>query len=227
MPTVLITGANRGIGLEFAKQYAAAGWTVHATARDPAKAKALKAIKGVAVHKLDIGDMVSIAAFARSMKRLPVDVLINNAGVGGSVDRCHLGKIDYADFLETVRINGIAPLMLTEAVLDNLALGKRKALIFISSRAGSIGNTAKGGRYNYRVSKSTLNMVVRLLSFDLAPRGIVTCAVHPGWVRTDMGGDGAPIDAARSVTGLRDVIDRLEHHDNGHFINYDGRELPW
>jgi len=153
--------------------------------------------------------------------------LINNAGVGGSVDRCHLGKIDYADFLETVRLNGIAPLMVTEALLDNMMLGKRKAIVFISSRAGSIGNTSRGGRYNYRVSKATLNMVVRLLSFDLAARGIVTCAVHPGWVRTDMGGDGAPIDAVRSVTGLRDLIARLEHHDNGHFINYDGRELPW
>jgi len=227
MPTVLITGANRGIGLEFARQYSAAGWKVHAAARRPAAAADLARIDGkVSVHQLDITEPAQIAALAEELKDEPIDLLINNAGVGAQ-GKAELGEIDYDQWLSALNTNTLAPLRLTEAFLDHVTASKHKLIVFLSSRAGSITNNIAGGRYPYRSSKAALNMVVRSLAIDLAKQGVITVALHPGWVRTDMGGDRAPLDAFTSVQHMRTLIDRLEPHYNGHFLNYDGADLTW
>lgn len=227
MPTVLITGANRGIGLEFARQYSAAGWVVHAAARRPEAAEELARIDGkVSVHTLDITKPDQIQALSGTLDGTPIDLLINNAGVGMAA-QSELGEIDYDGWLQTLAINAVAPLRLTEAFIDNIAASDQKLIAFMSSRAGSITNNIAGGRYPYRTSKAALNMVVRSLAIDLIPKGVITVALHPGWVRTDMGGDRAPLDPFTSVQHMRALIDRLEPHYNGHFLNYDGADLSW
>lgn len=227
MPKVLITGANRGIGLEFARQYSAAGWEVHAAARRPEAAKELARIDGkVTVHTLDITRPDHVKAVATALGDAPLDLLINNAGIGAH-GKSELGEIDYDGWLETMRVNALAPLRLTEALMGNVAASNHGRIVFLSSRAGSITNNIAGGRYLYRPSKAALNMVVRSLAIDLAKQRIITVALHPGWVRTDMGGDRAPLDAYTSVQYMRTLIDRLEPHYNGHFLNYDGADLTW
>lgn len=227
MPTVLITGANRGLGLEFARQYGAAGWTVHAAARNPDAAEDLASIDGrVDAHRLDVLDPGQIAALAKTLAGEEIDLLINNAGVGAPTGT-ELGEVDYEAWQRVLEINALAPLRVAEAFIDNVARSRRKQIAFLSSRAGSITNNIAGGRYIYRSSKAALNAVVRSLALDLRQHGCIVVALHPGWVRTDMGGDAAPLAPKDSVTAMRDLLDRLEPHDNGHFINYDGRELEW
>ena len=226
MPTLLITGANRGIGLEFARQYAADGWTVHATARDPGAATELTALGGVEVHALDIGDGAAVDALADTIKDVRLDLLINNAGVSG-VENAALGEIDYDGWLEVLRINAISPLRVTEAFLPHLERAATRLIVFLSSRAGSITNNVAGSRYLYRSSKAALNAAIRSLAIDLLPRGFKCIAVHPGWVQTDMGGRAAPLAPADSIARMRALFTRIEPHDTGHFINYDGRELTW
>lgn len=226
MPTLLITGANRGIGLEFARQYAANGWTVHATARDTSRAAELNALDGVETHALDIGDAAAIATLAETLKDVRLDLLINNAGVSG-VENATLGEIDYDGWLEILRINAIAPLRVTEAFLPHLDRAATRVIVFLSSRAGSITNNIAGSRYLYRSSKAALNAVIRSLAIDLQPRGFKCIAVHPGWVQTDMGGHAAPLAPEDSVARMRELFGRIEPHDTGHFLNYDGRELTW
>lgn len=227
MPTVVITGAGRGIGLEFARQYAAEGWRVHAAARDPTAAKQLAAVDGqVDVHRLDVLDRKQVDGLAAALEDEAVDLLINNAGAGGRM-HAELGEIDYAAWEEVLRVNTLAPLRVAEAFIDHVARSERKIMAFMSSRAGSITNNIQGGRYIYRSSKAALNMVVRSLAIDLMPKGIICVALHPGWVRTDMGGPEAPLDAKTSVDHLRRLIERLEHHYSGHFLNYDGADLTW
>lgn len=226
MPTVLITGANRGIGLEFARQYAAEGWTVHGSARDPENATALNGIGGVTVHRLDVGNAAQIAAVAEALADAKIDLLINNAGVSGA-ENAALGEIDYDTWLEVLRINALAPLRVTEAFLPRMAHAPTGLIVFMSSRAGSITSNIAGSRYPYRTSKAALNAVVRSLALDLLPRGINCIAMHPGWARTDMGGAVAPLDPEESVRCMRELFRRVEPHDTGHFFNYDGRELDW
>jgi NAD(P)-dependent dehydrogenase (short-subunit alcohol dehydrogenase family) len=227
MPTVLITGANRGLGLEMARQYAGAGWRVVAACRRPAEAKALGTIGGnVAVEALDVEDEASVSALARKFAGETIDLLVNNAGIGAA-GRTAFGDIDYADWARLFRVNAMAPLRVAMAFVEPVARSPRRTMLFISTRAGSIHDNLYGGRYLYRSSKAALNMVVKSLAIDLAPRRIVCTAVHPGWVRTDMGGAEAPIDAATAIAALRALVDRLEPHDSGRFLNYDGRELRW
>jgi NAD(P)-dependent dehydrogenase (short-subunit alcohol dehydrogenase family) len=226
MPTVLITGANRGIGLEFARQYAAEGWTVHGTARDPENATDLNGIGGATVHRLNVGDAAQIAAVAETLAESEINLLINNAGVSG-VENAALGEIDYDAWLEVLRINALAPLRVTEAFLPHVTRAPAGLIVFMSSRAGSITNNVAGSRYPYRSSKAALNAVVRSLALDLLPRGINCIAMHPGWAHTDMGGVAAPLDPAESVRCMRDLFRRVEPHDTGHFFNYDGRDLAW
>jgi NAD(P)-dependent dehydrogenase (short-subunit alcohol dehydrogenase family) len=226
MPTVLITGANRGVGLEFARQYADAGWRVIATCRDPELARALKALEGdVRRHALDVADDSQIAALARTLADEPIDLLINNAGTGGPHDT--FGDSDAAAWLKVLRVNAIAPLHMAERFLANLERGQRKLIVNITSKMGSIGENAGGGSYIYRTSKAALNMVTRTMANDLRPRGIIVIAVSPGWVKTDMGGVNALITAGESVGEMRAKIDILTLADSGHFFNYDGRALPW
>ncbi len=226
MPTVMITGANRGLGLEFAREYAAEGWTVIATCRDPASASELKAAgKAVEVHGLDVADFPAIGRLAQTLKGRPIDVLVNNAGVMGSERR--LGELDGERWLATLRVNAVAPLLVAQAFLFNLKAGAGKKAVFITSLMGSIADNTSGGYYDYRSSKAALNAAVKSFAIDTASEGITAVVLHPGWVKTDMGGANAPIERAASVGGMRKVIARLKPSDSGHFFNFDGKELPW
>ncbi len=226
MPTTLITGANRGIGLTFTRSFAKDGWSVHACCRNPDKAKELKAVKGsVAVHRLDVTDGLQVASLARELSDTPIDILINNAGRYGP--RKGFGETDYDDWLEVLKINTLAPMRLVERFVEHVARSDRKLIVNLSSTLGSIANNNSGGSYIYRSSKAALNMVIKGLSVDLEPRGITIVAFHPGWVRTDMGGPEATVDPEVSVAGMRKVIDRFGPQDSGGFFSYDGSHLPW
>jgi NAD(P)-dependent dehydrogenase (short-subunit alcohol dehydrogenase family) len=226
MPTVLVTGANRGLGLEFVRQYATDGWRVHACCRAPQKAGELKEVAGdVTVHPLDVADTASVAALARALHGESIDVLVNNAGVYGR--RQSLGRIDYDEWLDVLRTDTLAPVALTEALLPNLERGEGKRVALITSQMGSIADNTSGGVYAYRSAKAALNAAGRSLAVDLKPGGIIVLLLHPGWVRTDMGGSGGKIDAAESVAALRDGIADAKPAHSGRFFRYDGREIPW
>ncbi len=231
MATILITGANRGLGLEFATQYAGAGWRVHATCRDPDAADALNALARaapaeVAVHRLDVADRAHARTLAAALAGEPIDVLLNNAGVSGGRHRV-FGKTDYAQWERTLGVNVLGPMRVAEAFADRVAASARRLIVCVSSRMGSIAANVDGGSYVYRSSKAALNAVVKSLAADLGDRGITVVAIHPGWVRTDMGGAHASLSPAISVGALRSMIDRLAPADNGTFLNYDGVEIPW
>jgi NAD(P)-dependent dehydrogenase (short-subunit alcohol dehydrogenase family) len=226
VPTTLITGANRGIGLEFARAFAREGWRVHGCCRHPEKAKALKAIEGeVICHRMDVTDGLQVAGVARGLADEPIDLLLNNAGV--LEDRADFGETPFGEWQEVLRVNTIAPLRLAERFVEHVAASDRKLIVNISSKMGSIASNTSGGSYVYRSSKAALNMVSKGLSVDLAPRGIIVVAFHPGWAQTDMGGPGATLPAEESVAAMGSVIANLGPEDSGRFLNYDGRELPW
>jgi NAD(P)-dependent dehydrogenase (short-subunit alcohol dehydrogenase family) len=227
VPTVLVTGANRGLGLEFVRQYAAEGWRVLAACRDPKGAAALRKIKGdVAIYRLDVTKPKEIAALARALEGAPIDVLINNAGINPSDDDAP-GHVDYDAWEETLSVNTIAPFRVTEALLPNLLAGAQKLVVAITSGLGSIEGNTDGGLYGYRSSKAALNMVMRGLAADLRDRGVTVVVLSPGWVRTDMGGRGAPLGVKESIGGMRSVIARLKRSDSGRFFNYEGNRIPW
>ena len=223
MSTVLITGAARGLGLDFVKQYAARGWRVHACAREP---DALKGIAGdVQAHRLEVTDYAAVAALARTLSGEAIDVLINTAGIAGR-EATVLGSIDPVVWRQTFELNTLAPLMIAAAFVEHVARSQGRKLIAISSRLGSIG-LADSGRYAYRASKAALNMEWKGLSKDLAGKGVICVVLHPGWVQTDMGGTAATLTIEQSVPAMVKVIDGLKPADSGRFLNYDGAELPW
>ena len=223
MSTILITGAARGLGLEFTRQFAAKGWRIHACARKP---EALKGVKGdIHPHKLEVTDHKAVKALAQELADEAIDVLICNAGVAGR-DAGTLGQIDAAAWRETFEVNTLAPLVMAEAFVPHVARSKDKKLVAITSVLGSITNN-NGGMYAYRASKTALNMEWRSLSLDTANKGLICVALHPGWVQTDMGGSGAPLTIAQSVPSMVKVIDGLKPSDNGRYLQYDGTELPW
>ena len=227
MPTVLITGANRGLGLEYARQYAADGWRVIATCRDPESATELTSLEGqVDIHALDIGDHGQIQSLAKSLRKEVIDLLLNNAGVYGPRPS-KLGGIEYDAWEDVMRINAMSPLKVCESFRTHIAASDFKKIAVMSSKMGSMGDNGSGASYVYRSSKAALNAVMKSLSVDLAARGISVVILHPGWVRTDMGGPGGLIDAHESVSGLRRVIEGLSLENSGRFYNYDGREIPW
>lgn len=227
MPTILITGAGRGLGLEFSRQYAADGWKVIATCRDPAAAKDLKEMEGdVHIHPLDVTDHSAVDTLARKLRREAIDVLLNNAGVHGPRPS-RLGGIGYDAWPGLFEINAMAPLKVCESFIDHVVAGDLKIMAAISSRMGSLVDNNSGGSFIYRSSKAALNAVMKSVSVDLAGRGITTIVLHPGWVRTDMGGPSALIGADESVSGLRQVIAGLKPSDNGKFFNHEGAEIPW
>lgn len=225
MPTVLITGANRGIGREFARQYTADGWRVIATCRDPAGSDLASEINQV-VHPLDVTDAASVAALAEALSGEAIDLLINNAGTYGPRDSA-LGRIDYDAWEEVMRINVLAPIRVAEALAGAVARSAQRRMVFISSKMGSIDDNTGGGQYIYRSSKTALNMAVRSLSIDLSGKGITCLLFHPGWVKTDMGGPSAAIAPDASVSGMCGVIASATTGDNGRFFNYDGTEIAW
>jgi len=224
MPTVLITGANRGIGLELARQYAADGWDVIATARDPKDASELKKLK-VRVEALEVTDQKQVKALARKLKDEDIDVLINNAGMLTGYEA--FGKTDTQSWLKTLHVNTVAPLQIAEAFLEHVARSDQKKIVSITSGMGSIGRGPEGGAYAYRSSKAGLNMVMATAANDLKSRKVVVAVISPGWVKTDMGGPSAAITPKTSAEGIRKVIAKLRPKTSGHFFNYSGEDIPW
>jgi NAD(P)-dependent dehydrogenase (short-subunit alcohol dehydrogenase family) len=219
MPAVLITGANRGIGLEFARQYAADGWGVIATARQ--SSPELDAL-GVRVEPLELAHLDSVAAFSERIDR-PLDLLIANAGTYGpkEVENAEAAR----EWNDTLVVNAIAPYLLARSVLPAIEESRGK-LIAISSKMGSIDDNSSGGYLAYRTSKTALNSAWRNLALDVRGSGVVAAVLHPGWVRTRMGGSSAPLEPERSVSGMRRVIERLSP-DSGGFFSYDGSTIAW
>jgi len=226
MPTALITGCNRGIGLEFVRQYAADGWRVLATCRNPRAAKELAAIAGdVKIHALDVADDYQVKALAKTLADIPIDLLINNAGVGGPEDE--FGKTPANDWLEVLRVNTIAPMHVVEQFIGSLEAGQRRVIVNITSKMGSIADNTTGGSYIYRTSKAALNMVAKGLAQDLKGKRMIVVVFHPGWVKTDMGGPRALVPPKASVAGMRAKIAALTPADSGKFFNSDGQPIPW
>lgn len=222
-PIVLITGANRGLGLEFARQYAAAGWTVIGTARRPAQADELRALN-VEILALDVMDEDSIAALAAVLEGRAIDMLINNAGIFPRVSE--ISKVDANDYRQTLMVNTLGPALVTQALLPNLRQGKRQRIVNITSQLGSIERNS-GGFYGYRESKAALNMFTKTLAAELGPEGFICLAIHPGWVRTDMGGQNANLSPEESVSAMRVVIDNVTADDNGTYRGYSGDPVAW
>ena len=232
MNTVLITGANRGIGLEFARQYAADGWQVMACCRQPQQAEELGRLAAqykdrFDIHQLDVRALAEIDQLSHKLQDMPIDILINNAGVYPHAKNGEFGHISYDDWMEAFRVNTFAPLKMAEALVEQVTRSQLKIIATITSKMGSIADNQRGGSYIYRSSKTAVNMVVKNLAIDLQPRGIVTVLLHPGWVQTDMGGQGALISTKQSVSGMKNVLGSLTHSDTGQFIAYDGQHIPW
>lgn len=227
MASVLVTGANRGLGLEFVKQYLAAGERVYAAARAPGPELSSLARQEprLSLHTLDLAGLASIDALAQELSGIAIDVLINNAGsFGGEAQR--LGHIDYGAFVDTLQVNTLAPLRMAEAFVEHVARSERKLIAAVTSGMGSIADTS-GGYYAYRASKAALNMSYRNLALDLRARGVTVCVVNPGWVQTDMGGAQAPTTPEVSIAGMRRVFDKLTLAQSGSFMDYRGGTLPW
>lgn len=229
MNTVLITGANRGLGLEFCRHYLRKGWKVIATCRNPNKANSLIDLaesSSLDIHALDVQDEPSILRFAEQLSDHSIDLLINNAGVyGGSPQG--IENIEKETWLTTLSVNTIAPFMLTRALLPLLRKGQQSKVAFLTSKMGSMEDNGSGRAYIYRSSKAALNAVIKSFSIDLAAEGIAVVALHPGWVRTDMGGPNGLISVEESINGLANVIDSLNATNSGRFLDYQGNEIPW
>lgn len=228
---VLVTGANRGIGLELTRQYLADGAEVIAACRNPERAPALNELADQAggrlmVQPLEVTNPAHIANLRAVVGSGPLDILFNNAGVYGQRNG-GFGRTDAGIWIETFRINVIAPMQIMEALVDAVAASRRRLIVNMTSKMGSMADNSSGGSYVYRSSKAALNAVTRSAAIDLMQRDIIVVAMHPGWVRTDMGGPDAQISPAESVTGIRRVLDRLTIADSGRFYGYDGKEIPW
>lgn len=231
MTTVLITGANRGLGLEFCRQYAAAGWEVLACCRKPESALELQALAGhfdgIEIFALDVADFNRIDALSGELTDRSIDVLLNNAGIYGDSREHGFGNLDYGAWAETLRVNLQAPVKMTEAFLAQVSRSDRKLVVAISSLMGSIADNGSGGSLLYRSSKAGLNAAMKSLALTLETRAIGVLIFHPGWVKTDMGGANALIEAGESIAGMRDIIERFTLQQSGSFIKYDGTPLPW
>lgn len=228
--TLMITGANRGIGLELCAQFAGDGWRVIACCRNPETADALQSLAerhaGVEIHALEVTDYDQLGALARQLDGRPIDILLCNAGIYGPRGM-GFGEVDPAAWREVLEVNTIAPLMLVQAFVDNLALSRQKLAAVISSKVGSIADNSSGGGYLYRSSKTAVNQVVKSLSIDLAGRDIAVISLHPGWVRTDMGGPDAEISTGESAAGLKAILQSAGRAQSGQFLEYDGEPIPW
>jgi NAD(P)-dependent dehydrogenase (short-subunit alcohol dehydrogenase family) len=221
---VLVTGANRGLGLEFARQYKEAGWQVIGTARKPDAATELQGLD-VTVVQLDVTDANSIARMAMDLDGQPIDLLINNAGVLSMQDT--LPQTDIEAVVWALNVNTLGPMRVSQALLPNLSKGKGKTIVSISSGLGSIERNGGGRFYGYRESKAALNMFTRSLAAELRDEGFIVIVMDPGWVQTDMGGPNATLTPEQSIRGVRAVIDGLAAEDTGTFRKHDGETVPW
>jgi NAD(P)-dependent dehydrogenase (short-subunit alcohol dehydrogenase family) len=224
MPKLLVTGAGRGIGLEFARQYAAEGWSVVATCRNEEAAAQLRLLPGnIGVEFLDMRDHRALVGFGERLGSGPLDLFIANAGItrpdGFSAE-------DAKGWLEVLDVNCVAPTFLARALAPQV-ISARGKMIAITSQMGSIADNGSGGWNAYRASKAALNAAWRSMAVEMTSKPVSIAMLHPGWVKTDMGGGGATLTVERSVTAMRRVIDGLTHRDKGVFLNQDGETLPW
>jgi NAD(P)-dependent dehydrogenase (short-subunit alcohol dehydrogenase family) len=236
MATVLITGANRGLGLEFAKQFATGGWQTLATARKLESAEELKKLaarhSSLSLHALDVADEKSIQNLADALKGKPIDLLLHNSGIYPRKG-LKIGEIDYESWRETLETNLFGVMRLTEALLGNVEASERKQIAAISTGLASLrgvegGSVAQAGTlYQYRTSKTALNMALSILAKELEPRGISVAIIDPGWVKTDMGGPHAQLTPEQSIAGIRKVLARNPKEITGKFLGYDGGARPW
>jgi len=222
--TVLITGANRGLGLEFARQFKARGYDVIGTARKPEEAQELHKL-GARVEQLDVADDGSARALSQRLAGQPIDILINNAGIIGSSSNS-INDLNFNKMVNTYQINALGPMRVTQALYENLRHGKGRKVVNITSMMGSV-SMSFGGAYDYRASKAALNMLTNTLAKELGKDGFICVVFHPGWVQTDMGGSSAPVTPGESIGGMIKVIDGLNKESNGKFFDYTGKELPW
>ncbi len=220
MQNVLVTGANRGIGLEICRQLKAQGHQIIAVCRN--SSAGLNALGINVIEQTDVADQASVQNLARQLKGQRLDVLINNAGV---LSRNALGEIDYATVMQQYQVNAMAPLMVTEALLDNLSEGSKVAIV--TSRMGSMADNDSGGHYGYRMSKAAVNMAGTSLAVDLKPRGVAVGLLHPGYVKTDMTGHQGFVDTEQSAQGLLARIEELNLENSGTFWHAEGEKLPW
>nr|VFK51756.1 MAG: Short-chain dehydrogenase [Candidatus Kentron sp. TC] len=237
MPTILITGTNRGIGLELTRQYAENGWAVLACCRAPESANELNELAtrfsnesdaGVHIHPLDVTNDAERAALAADLRGQPIDILLNNAGISGDWGTQGFGQCRADEWLKVLHTNVIAPMLLTQDLVENVSASERKTIANMSSGIGSVSEAgAMEGRYIYRSSKAALNMISKLCAADLAVCGVTVVALHPGWVRTDMGGPDGAFSVEESATALRNVLGGIGFSDSGRFIDIDGRTIPW
>jgi NAD(P)-dependent dehydrogenase (short-subunit alcohol dehydrogenase family) len=228
---VLITGASRGIGLEMVKYGVEQNWRIFACCRHPQQADSLLAVARLAngrvsVHVADMDELATVQALAYELRNEAIDILVNNAGVYGS-DKNRFGNVDVTSWLNTFQVNSIAPLKLAEALIEQVRMGDKKIIACISSKMGSMADNGYGNSYIYRSSKAALNAVVKSMSIDLKDEGIKCVALHPGWVKTDMGGPNAEITTRECVTSLFNIILSLQPEDSGRFIDIDGTDIPW
>jgi len=231
MPSALITGANRGLGLEFTRQYLADGWRVYAACRDPASAFELHRLadenhETLRTLALDVTDPASINAAATELGGQAIDLLLNNAGIIGPRGQT-IGNIDYDAWKEVLDVNTLGPMRVSEALVEHVARSDRKLIVTLTSGMGSIADNTSGGSILYRSSKAAVNMIMRSLAIDLAPRGITCVVVNPGWVRTDMGGPNATLEPSESISRMRRLIEDLVPEQSGKFFNHTGHEYPW
>ena len=220
MPTILITGAGRGLGLELARQYAGDGWRVIGTVRSGDLNKV-----GAEAMTVDVTDFAEVKALPAKLKGAPLDILFCNAGIIGKRGMA-LGSFDYADWEKILRVNLLGAAAVIEALVDNVAASERKTIAVMSSRLGSISETS-GMTLPYSTSKAALNLLAKALAETLRPRGVIVAALSPGWVKTDMGGQGASLTPEASVNGLRKVLGGLRREDSGKFFSHDGSQIPW
>ncbi|MBL9025417.1 MAG: SDR family oxidoreductase [Myxococcales bacterium] len=226
----VVTGANRGIGLELVRQLASRGDEVEAVVRDPAGAGELERLAArtpaqVRVHACDVASDSSVNALARSIGPVPVDVLINNAGVMGRM--LSLEELDLEDAMHTFDVNALGPVRVVRAMLPSLLKSEVRRVVHITSGMGSIADNTSGGAYGYRMSKAALNMANKSMSVDLASRRFTCVVINPGWVQTDMGGAGAPTPVAESVSKMLAIVDGLSPSQTGTFFDYKGGTFPY
>ena len=229
--TILITGSNRGIGLELVRTFVDRNWHVLACCRRPHQAVELSAIAEesggrVAIHPLDVADSEQIRSLVETCGDRSIDILFNNAGIAGPSPQ-RFGPIDTGEWLETLRINTLAPYHMAVAFVEQVARSRRRIIATIGSQLGSIADNTSGGRYAYRTSKAAVHMVMKGLAVDLADRRITSVALHPGWVKTNIGGPQAPVSPAESAAGLYRVLATLTPEDSGKLWSWDGSQLPW
>lgn len=231
MATVLITGANRGLGLEFCRQYAAEGWNVIACSRNPDDALDLNTLAGrrpnIQLETLDVSEFEQIDALSQKLADSCIDVLINNAGIYADNKNNGFGRLDYQAWTRSLVVNTEAPVKMAEAFLPQIKRSDKKLIVNISSLMGSIADNDSGGSIFYRSSKAALNSAMKSLAIALKDQSVGVLIFHPGWVRTDMGGPNGLINADESIAGMRALIKNFSLDQSGGFVKYDGTAMPW